>query len=181
MPGWRDAGAGFVGDFERPLRSPVSPPEEKFMPLRSLSTVAAVATLALLTACVAAPRRDVVYEPAVGQMSAYAEFGKVESIAIVPASARTSGGGAVLGAVIGGIVGHQFGGGIGKGVATGVGVVGGAAAGNAIEGRNLHEGDIVRVQVRFDNGTSRPFDFMRIDDLRVGDRVKFEGGQLHRL
>jgi outer membrane lipoprotein SlyB len=150
------------------------------MPLRELSTVAA-GTLALLTACVAAPRRDVVYEPAVGQMPEYAEFGKVESTAIVSASARTSGGGGVLGVVIGGIVGHQFGGGIGKVVATGVGVFGGAAAGNAIEGRNLREGDIFRVQVRFDNGTSRPFDFMRIDDLRVGDRVKFEGGQLHRL
>jgi hypothetical protein len=32
------------------------------------------------------------------------------------------------------------------------------------------------VQVRFDNGSARDFDF-----LRIGDRAKFESGQLHRL
>ena len=151
---------------------------------RPLATLAALSTLALLTACVVAPpRREVVYAPApvVRPAPAYADYGRVEAIAIVPASARTSGGGAVLGAVIGGLVGHSVGGGMGKAVATGAGVVGGAIAGNAIEGRTLREGDVYRVQVRFDDGTSRPFDFMRIDDLRVGDRVKFEGGQLHRL
>ena len=67
-------------------------------------------------------------------------------------------------------------------VATGVvGVVGGAIAGNAIEGRQRRDDELYRVQVRFDNGSVREYDFQRIDDLRIGDRVKFEGGQLHRL
>jgi hypothetical protein len=40
---------------------------------------------------------------------------------------------------------------------------------------------VYRVQVRFDNGSTRDFDFQRIDDLKVGDRVKLENGQIHRL
>lgn len=53
--------------------------------------------------------------------------------------------------------------------------------GNAIEGRQRREDEVYRVQVRFDNGSVREFDFQRIDDLAVGDRVKFEGGQIHRM
>jgi outer membrane lipoprotein SlyB len=60
-------------------------------------------------------------------------------------------------------------------------VVGGAVVGNAIEGRQRREDEVYRVQVRFDNGSVREFDFQRIDDLTVGDRVKFEGGQIHRI
>jgi outer membrane lipoprotein SlyB len=60
-------------------------------------------------------------------------------------------------------------------------VIGGAVAGNAIENRNRRDDEVYRVNVRMDNGSAREFDFQRIDDLRVGDRVKFEGGQLHRL
>jgi outer membrane lipoprotein SlyB len=87
----------------------------------------------------------------------------------------------VLGAVIGGVIGHQVGGGTGKALATGAGAIGGAIAGNAIEGRQRRDDEVYRVTVRFDNGSMRDFDFERIDDLRTGDRVKFEGGQLHRL
>ena len=96
-------------------------------------------------------------------------------------SQRPTGAGAVLGAVIGGVVGNRFGGGTGRALATGAGVVGGAIAGNAIEGRTRRDDEVYRVQVRFDNGSVRDFDFQRIDDLRVGDRVKFDGAQLHRL
>jgi outer membrane lipoprotein SlyB len=111
----------------------------------------------------------------------YAEYGRVENIGYVQISQRPSGAGAVLGAVIGGVVGNRFGGGTGRAVATGAGVVGGAIVGNAIEGRQRREDELYRVQVRFDNGSVRDYDFQRIDDLRIGDRVKFEGGQLHRL
>ncbi|MBC7735194.1 MAG: glycine zipper 2TM domain-containing protein, partial [Bacteriovorax sp.] len=100
---------------------------------------------------------------------------------IIQIASRNNAGGAILGAVIGGIIGHQIGGGIGNGVATAAGAVGGAVAGNAIQNRNRRDDEVYRVEVRFDNGTSRQIDFQRIDDLRVGDRVKFEGGQLHRL
>lgn len=151
---------------------------------RRLSTAAALTSLALLSACVVAPPRErAVYEPqpVSRQVPVYAEYGRVENIGYVQVSQRTSGAGAVLGAVIGGVIGNQFGSGTGKALATGAGAIGGAVAGNAIEGRNRRDDEVYRVQVRFDNGSVRDFDFQRIDDLRVGDRVKFEGGQLHRL
>lgn len=155
------------------------------MSTRRLSTAAALASLALLSACVVAPPREqrVVYapQPTSRPVPVYAEFGRVENIGYVQTSQRTSGAGAILGAVIGGVIGNQFGHGGGKALATGAGVVGGAVAGNAIEGRNRRDDEVYRVQVRFDNGSVRDFDFQRIDDLRVGDRVKFEGGQLHRV
>ena len=152
--------------------------------VRRLSTLATVSTLAFLSGCVVAPPRErVVYapQPVQRQVPVYAEYGRVENVGYVQVSQRPSGAGAVLGAVIGGVVGNRFGGGMGRAVATGVGVVGGAVVGNAIENRNVREGEVYRVQVRFDNGSVREFDFERIDDLRNGDRVKFEGGQLHRL
>ena len=155
------------------------------MNARRLSTAAALASLALLSACVVAPPREqrVVYapQPTGRPVPVYAEFGRVENIGYVQTAQRTSGGGAILGAVIGGVIGNQFGHGGGKALATGAGVFGGAVAGNAIEGRNRRDDEVYRVQVRFDNGSVRDFDFQRIDDLRIGDRVKFEGGQLHRV
>lgn len=156
------------------------------MSVRRLATLATTSTLAvLMTGCVVAPppREHVVYAPQPVQrpVPVYAEYGRVENIGTIQMSQRPSGAGAVLGAVIGGVIGNRFGGGTGRALATGAGVVGGAVIGNAVEGRNLRDGEVYRVQVRFDNGSLRDFDFQRIDDLRTGDRVKFEGGQLHRL
>jgi outer membrane lipoprotein SlyB len=153
------------------------------MSLRPVSTLLGVIALAALSACAVRQER-VVYQqpvPVVRAAPVYAEYGRVENIGYVQISQRPSGAGAVLGAVIGGVVGNRFGGGSGRALATGVGVVGGAIAGNAIEGRQRRDDELYRVQVRFDNGSVREFDFERIDDLRIGDRVKFEGGQLHRV
>ena len=151
--------------------------------VRPLSAVLCVATLALSSGCVVAPAREVRVAPApvATPVPVYAEFGVVRSIEIIAIASRNNAGGAVLGAVIGGIIGHQIGGGTGNVLATGAGVIGGAVAGNAIENRNRRDDEVYRVNVRFDNGNVREFDFQRIDDLRTGDRVKFEGGQLHRL
>jgi outer membrane lipoprotein SlyB len=150
-----------------------------------LATAATLlSAVALLSACVVAPppqRVVMVPQPVVRPAPVYAEFGRVENIGTIQIAQRPSGAGAILGAVIGGVVGNRFGGGTGRALATGAGIVGGAVAGNAIEGRTLHPDEVYRVQVRFDNGGVRDFDFQRIDDLRTGDRVKFENGQLHRL
>ncbi len=157
------------------------------MSMHRISTLATASALAFLTAgCVVAPPRErVTYAqpPMQRQAPVYAEYGRVENIGYVQVSQRPSGAGALLGAVIGGVVGNRFGAGGGRALATGVGAVGGALVGNAIENQNrsLRDGEIYRVQVRFDNGNVRDFDFQRIDDLRSGDRVKFEDGQLHRL
>jgi uncharacterized protein YcfJ len=108
------------------------------------------------------------------------ESGRVTSIEVIPVASRPSGAGAIIGAVIGGVVGNQFGSGTGKSVMTGVGVVGGAVAGNAVEAKNKKDDEVYRVFVRLDNGATRSMDFHRIDDLRVGDRVRFDNGQLYR-
>ena len=151
--------------------------------LRAGLTMICAATL--LSACVVAPppreRIAVAPAPVARPVPVYAEYGRVDNIGTIQVAQRPSGAGAILGAVIGGVVGNQFGGGVGRGLATGAGIVGGAVAGNAVEGRSIRPDEVYRVQVRFDNGGVRDFDFQRIDDLRVGDRVKFEGGQLHRL
>ena len=153
-------------------------------PIPSLTLASAV----LLGGCVVAPsqQQPVVYSqpvpaPMARQAPAYAEYGRVESIGTIALASRPSGAGAVLGALIGGLAANHFGAGGGRALMTGAGVVGGAVAGNAIEARTRRPDEAYRVQVRFDNGTVRDFDFEQVDDLRTGDRVKFEGGQLHRV
>jgi uncharacterized protein YcfJ len=155
------------------------------MNLRPLFTAFCVTALATIAACSTPSGR---YEPvaqapvpAPVYAPVYYEQGRVRAIEVIPVAARSSGGGAVLGAIIGGVIGHQVGGGTGKALATGAGAVGGAVAGNAIEMHNKRDDEIFRVSVRFDNGSIRSFDFERIDDLRVGDLVKLEGGQIHRM
>ena len=154
------------------------------MNFRPLATAVCITSLAAITACSSQPRRAEVAQapvPAYTPVPVYAEQGRVRSIEVIPVASRSSGGGAVLGAIIGGVIGHQIGGGTGKALATGAGAVGGAVAGNAIEMHNKRDDEIYRVSVRFEDGSVRSYDFQRIDDLRVGDRVKLEGGQIHRI
>ena len=149
---------------------------------KPLLSATAVGALALLTACSTSPtyHETRVYETPAANAPAYGDYGQVTNIEVIPVASRPSGAGAILGAVIGGVVGNQFGSGTGRALATGAGVVGGAVAGNAIENRNRRDDEVYRVWVRLDNGATRSFDFYRIDDLRVGDRVRFDGGQLYR-
>jgi len=161
---------------------------------RSFTTMVCATSLAALAACSSTPRQGDAYQSSAypsnspvytqpggyAQAPAYAAYGTVRSIEVVPMQAHTSGGGAVLGAVLGAVVGNQIGSGTGRAAATAAGAVGGAVAGNAIENRNRRDDEVYRVWVRMDNGGLRSFDFYRIDDLRVGDRVRYDGGQLYR-
>ena len=149
------------------------------LPLKS--TALAVSALALLGAAGAA--QAVEYANVVSATPVTGSFPVprqqcAEGTQVVPA--QPSGGGALIGAIIGGVVGNQFGSGTGRAAMTGAGIVGGAVAGNAIENRNRRDDEVYRVWVRMDNGGLRSFDFYRIDDLRVGDRVRYDGGQLYR-
>lgn len=140
-----------------------------------------VSALALMSACSSSPpRNDAVFDGPRTSSNMAAGYGNVSNIEIVPASARTSGGGAVLGAVIGGVLGNQVGSGNGRTAATVIGAVGGAAVGNQIEGRNRGDNELYRVSVRLDNGSMAQFDYQQINDLRIGDRVMVRDGQLHR-
>ena len=148
---------------------------------RPLLSAVAVGTVALFTACSSSPTyNERVYETSGPSAPVYGEYGQVTSIEMIPVTSRPSGAGAILGAVIGGVVGNQFGSGTGRAAMTGAGIVGGAVAGNAIENRNKRDDEVYRVWVRLDHGGMRSFDFQRIDDLRVGDRVRYDGGQLYR-
>ena len=155
------------------------------MAARQLATLCSVSALALFTACSSNPPRNttVATSPvaATGAYSTATQYGNVSGIDVVPMASRSSHGGAVIGAVLGAVIGNQVGSGAGRAAATGLGAVGGAVIGDKIEGRNKGDSDVFRVSVRYDNGSVGQFDYQRIDDLRVGDRVKVEGGLLHRV
>jgi len=163
----------------------------RFIPL-----AASLLALATLTACVAPvpvyhtsrypyqPAQAAPY-PYAAQPAAYAEFGHIANIEVLHSQSQgygTSGGGAVAGGVIGGVVGNQFGRGGGRGAATALGVVGGALLGNAIEAQNnaprVYES--YRVSVQTDNGAYRVFDVPHPGDLRIGERVRIDNGQISR-
>jgi len=158
-------------------------------------TATALALVVALTACCAAPSRnhDRGYErngdrsyravPS-AQASGYTQYGAVASIEPLGGGRQTSGGGAVLGGVVGALIGHQIGHGGEKAAATAVGVVGGALLGNEIEKNQSRSGgggrEGWRVTVRFNNGEQRAYDYARLNELRVGDRVRVVDNEVYR-
>ncbi|WP_311222802.1 MULTISPECIES: glycine zipper 2TM domain-containing protein [unclassified Acidovorax] len=109
------------------------------------------------------------------------EFGTVSNIETLQSKPRTSGAGAVLGAVVGGVLGNQIGGGSGRAAATVIGAVGGGVAGNAIEGRGGSGGvEGYRLVINLDQGGQRVYEVASPGDLRTGDRVRLNGGQISR-
>lgn len=112
------------------------------------------------------------------------EYGRVANIEVFQTGgqARGSGVGAVLGGVVGAVVGHQVGGGRGRDLATVVGAVGGAVAGNEIEKNRQQNavGQAYRVTVQVDRGPVRAYDVPATGDLRIGDRVWVQNGQITR-
>lgn len=121
--------------------------------------------------------------PAQNQQSNYVEYGRVSNIEVLQTQGQgqSSGVGAVLGGVAGAVIGHQIGGGSGRDAATVLGAVGGAVAGNVIEkNRNPSVSQAYRVTVQLDNGSVRAYDVPSYGELRMGDRVRIENGQLFR-
>lgn len=120
--------------------------------------------------------------PYLSGSSNYANSGQVTSIDVL--RNRTSGTvGTVAGAAVGGLAGNQIGSGSGRTLATVVGAIGGALVGRAIEqNTQLGEGqEYYRVNVRFNDGSVRYFDYTQPPNVRVGDRVNLENGQLYRM
>jgi len=111
-----------------------------------------------------------------------AEEGKVEAIELY----RTAddkpvlNGGTVIGGVAGGVIGHQIGSGRGNTAATIAGALGGALIGNEIEKKQGHA-TRYRITVRLDSGNSLIVEDPRDLNLRVGDRVRVDGGHIARI
>ena len=145
--------------------------------------LAAAAAALALTACGSAPTsysepRYVSGSSSSGNV-AYSDSGRVVAIDVVRGSSGTSGAGAVIGGVLGGVLGHQVGSGRGNDAATVAGVVGGAVVGNEVEKRrNADEQYRITVQMR--DGREASFTQDSIGGLRVGDRVRVDGGRLLR-
>jgi len=168
----------------------------KFVSHRTLTLGACALALATLTACVAPgpvyqtrypyqPPQAAAY-PYPAAPSQYTEFGHVANIEVLRTQSGgygTSGGGAVAGGVIGGVVGNQFGHGGGRAAATALGIVGGALLGNAVEANNNapRVQESYRVSIQTDNGGYRAFDVPNPGDLRIGDRVRIDNGQISRM
>lgn len=160
-------------------------------PTRLLSGTASVLALATLTACVAPQpvyeTSRYPYQPAYpASPAAYVEYGRVANIEVVrsqTSGAGPSGGGAVAGGVLGGVVGNQFGHGSGRAAATALGVIGGALLGNSVEANanapRVYES--YRISIQTDHGAYRAFDVPSPGDLRIGDRVRIDGGQISRV
>lgn len=159
-------------------------------PLRIATTVLAVSALA--TACVAPAPYYPAYQqsypatqPAQVVPSRYVEYGEVARIDVVQGQTPgygPTGGGAVAGGLLGGVLGNQIGDGSGRAAATALGVVGGALLGNVIESRqNAPRGyQSYRISIQTDQGAWRVFDVPHPGDLREGDRVRIEDGQISR-
>lgn len=112
------------------------------------------------------------------------EYGRVTNVEVLRTQepARPGVAGAVIGGIAGAVIGHQVGQGTGRDLATIAGGVGGAVAGNAIQNNaNPQARDVYRVSVQVDNGAYRSYDLGTAVDLRAGDRVRIENGQLFRM
>ena len=159
--------------------------------IRTVSVTASVLALAALTACVAPPPAyqtySYPYQPVQPvQQGPYVEYGRVANIEVIRSETQgtgPSGVGAIAGGLLGGVAGNQIGSGSGRTAATVAGVVGGALLGNSIESnRNAPRAyESFRVSIQTDNGGYRAFDVPSPGDLRVGDRVRIDNGQISRF
>jgi outer membrane lipoprotein SlyB len=144
--------------------------------------IAAVSLGLVVGACASGPSYDEprysasrTYYPA----ASYADEGRVVAIDSVREDRHTSGAGAVIGGIAGGVLGHQLGSGRGNTAATVAGAAGGALAGNEIERRRGDEG-AYRITVQYPDGRETTFTQPDLNGLRVGDRVRVDGGRLYR-
>lgn len=113
--------------------------------------------------------------------SAYGVIDAIDTIQTDGDGTSPIGVGTVIGGVVGGVLGHQIGGGTGKTVATAAGVVGGAVVGHQIEkSRNATSQYTYRIKVRMDNGRYESYTQNDIGDMRPGDRVRIDNGQVTR-
>ena len=159
--------------------------------VRFASVVTATVLLAGITACAPMNSAPVATYPSYPTGPVYTggtvgavEYGRVTNVEVIRTQEPGGNGtaGAIIGGVAGAVIGNQVGRGTGKDLATIAGGVGGAVAGNAIaKNANTQVKDTYRVSVQVDGGAYRTYDLGAAVDLRAGDRVRIENGQLYRM
>lgn len=111
-------------------------------------------------------------------------YGYVEAVETVTPERRAGGPGvgAIGGAIAGGVLGHQVGSGSGNTAATIGGAVIGGVVGHQVEqqvrNRQQAAGVEYRFRVRMDDGSYQTLSKETHDNIRVGDRVRIERGNI---
>lgn len=107
--------------------------------------------------------------------------GTIDAIDVVQGENQSRGiAGALVGGLLGGVLGHQIGHGTGNTVATVGGAVGGAVVGNQVEQRNSQSPASYDVRIRMNDNGYQTINLSNPGDLRVGDRVRIDNGQISR-
>lgn len=133
-------------------------------------------------AAAAAPKEAAVKAsaaPAAKTSAACAECGKVTSVKVSEKEGESSPLGMIAGGVAGAVLGHQVGGGRGKDIATIAGAAGGAYAGHKVE-QKVRSTKVWVVNVHFENGDERSFNFESDPGYTTGDAVKQSGNSISR-
>jgi outer membrane lipoprotein SlyB len=160
-----------------------------FMKTRQIMIATCLTAAALMSACTNTGYQPVSSAPSnsgySGTQYSGTQYGVVDAIEMVPGSkggiaGSGIGAGTVIGGVVGGVLGHQVGGGSGKDIATAAGVVGGAVVGHEIEKRNQQQQNVYNVRVRLNNGGNQTITVPSVNELRVGDRVRIDNGNISR-
>lgn len=161
---------------------------------RFMSVATAVTAAAVLTACgtadpygannyPAASPPAASYPSSPNQPVAYVEYGRITQVEVLNSGAPANQGtaGTIIGGVAGAVIGNQIGSGGGRAAATVLGALGGAVVGNRVDrSRNpATAGAVYRITLQTDGGAWRTYD-VGGTDLRVGERVRVENGQIYR-
>ena len=111
-----------------------------------------------------------------------ARYGYVESVEVVGSERREGPGvGAIGGAVAGGVLGNQVGSGSGRTAATIGGAVIGGVVGHQVEQHVRGAGTAYRFRVRMDDGSYQTVTRETHENIRVGDRVRVEAGNIFAM
>lgn len=140
-------------------------------------TLAAMAAVGAMTlgGCANEPYNGNNYTGAQAGQAQSVSYGTITAIRAVKIEGNgTSGFGGIGGAVLGGLLGHEVGGGGGKTIATAIGALGGAWAGNRVEG-STDRTNGMEVQVKRDDGQNLVVVQQADNTYLVGQRVRLIG------
>lgn len=147
--------------------------------MKRLLTLAAVSAIGVMTlgGCANEPYSGNTYSGAQAGQAQSVSYGTITAIRAVKIQGKESDGislGNISGAVIGGLLGHQVGGGSGNTIATALGAIGGAVAGNRVEG-SMDRTNGMEVQVKRDDGQNLAIVQQADNTYVVGQRVRIIG------